>query len=345
MSRRPDKPHPVALLALPESTASVLYGIYDVLNSIGWAWPSLSGEPAQHAGFGVSLVSHDGAPFRCFGGIQVTPHGRLDEVPAEALAVVPDIAMDPRGDPRGRWPEVTEWLATHYARGGLIATVCTGSVLLAETGLLDGRQATTHWAFKGLFERCYPKVELRTGRLLVAADPEARLVTSGGVASWEELCLYLIGRFCSQEEAIRTAKFHLLGDRSDGQLPFAMMVPPGRHGDAAIADSQSWIADHYSLPSPVTRMIERSGLPERSFKRRFKAATGFSPVGYVQTLRIEEAKQQLERTPLSTEEIAAAIGYEDAAFFRRLFKRHTGVTPARYRQRVRRMLRCAETVE
>lgn len=338
MTQRASRPVPVALLALPECSASVLYGFYDVLASATKLWPALAGQPADHPGFDVRIVSPDGAPFRCHGGLPVTPHGPVDAVPDEALVLVPDLAIELDDDPRGRWPEAARWLTGHHQRGGIIATVCTGSVLLADTGLLNGKPATTHWAFKSLFERCYPEVRLQTGRLLVAADPEAMLVTGGGVASWEELCLYLIGRFCGRVEAIRTAKIFLLGDRSDGQLPYSTMVPTRRHEDAAIADSQTWLADHYALPHPVARMIARSGLAERSFKRRFKAVTGFAPVEYVQTLRIEEAKQQLECSDAGTDEIAAAVGYEDPAFFRRLFKRQTGVTPARYRQRVRRMV-------
>ena len=134
---------------------------------------------------------------------------------------------------------------------------------------------------------------------------------------------------------MRTSKIFLFGDRSDGQLPFAKMARPSQHDDAVIADCQVWIADHYAAPNPVTRMVERSGLAERTFKRRFRAATGYTPVEYVQTLRVEEAKQQFETTALPTDEVGASVGYEDPAFFRRLFKRHTGVTPARYRQRFR----------
>jgi len=108
-----------------------------------------------------------------------------------------------------------------------------------------------------------------------------------------------------------------------------------------IADCQVWIADHYAAPNPVSRLVARSGLPERSFKRRFRAATGFAPVAYVQTLRIEEAKQQLETTGLATDAVGRAVGYKDPASFRRLFKRSTGVTPARYRQRFRQLGRLA----
>ena len=167
------------------------------------------------------------------------------------------------------------------------------------------------------------------------AGPDARIITSGGAGTWEDLALYLIRHFCGEPEAVKTAKIFLLGDRSEGQLPYAAMTRPRRHEDGVIADCQVWIAENYTAANPVSRMVARSGLTERTFKRRFRAATGYTPVAYVQTLRIEEAKQQLETGTLPTEEIGASVGYEDPAFFRRLFKRHTGVTPARYRQRVR----------
>lgn len=330
-----DKPIRISLLALEESSASVLYGLYDVLSSVGGMWSDLTGDAATHPGFDVRIVAPSRAEFRCFGGVPVAPHAACSETGSTDVVMISDLAIDVDADPRGRWPEAAEWVAAQHARGAWICTVCTGSVLLADTGLLDGREATTHWLAKPLFERYYPEVLLRPERVLSATGPDHRIVTTGGAASWEDLSLSLIRQFCGPEEAIRTAKIFLFGDRSDGQLPFAKMARPSRHDDAVIADCQVWIADHYAAPNPVTRMVEQSGLAERTFKRRFRAATGYTPVEYVQTLRIEEAKQQFETTALPTDEVGASVGYEDPAFFRRLFRRHTGVTPARYRQRVR----------
>lgn len=327
----------IALLTLPESSASVLYGLYDVLSSINWAWPTLTGDRDAHPGFDVRIVSPDGLAFHCFGGIPVEPHGPLNSVGPKDIVLISDLAIDNISDPRDRWPDVARWLVRHHAAGGMIGTVCTGSILLADTGLLDGREATTHWAYKNVFEDYYPEVTLRAERMLVAADPEGRLITSGGTSSWEDLSLHLIGRFCGPTEAVKTAKVFVIGDHGDGQLPYASMVMPHQHEDAVIAECQVWIADHYATANPVSRMIERCDLPERSFKRRFKQATGYTPVTYVQTLRIEEAKQQLEQSNMATELVGAAVGYADPAFFRRLFKRQTGVTPARYRQRVRKI--------
>lgn len=116
-------------------------------------------------------------------------------------------------------------------------------------------------------------------------------------------------------------------------MPFAVIARPRQHSDSVVADSQAWIATHYEVPNPVATLINRSGLTPRTFARRFKKATGYTPIEYVQTLRIEEAKQQLEATDDPVDEIAVNVGYDDAGSFRRLFKRLTGISPGAYRQK------------
>lgn len=323
----------VHVLALPATTASVLYGLYDVLSLAGVAWSQLTGRPHSEVTFDVGIVSETGAPFTCFGGVPVTPRSGFDTAGQADVVIVTDLMMSFEADPRGTWPAATAWLTRQHADGALLASVCTGSVLLADTGLLDGCEATSHWAFADLFARYFPRVALRPERALVPAPSARRVITSGGVASWEDLTLHLIARFCGHEEAIHTAKVFVIGDRSQGQAAYIAMPRPPRHDDSAIADAQAWIADNYAEPAAVGRMVARSDLPERSFKRRFRAATGYAPIAYVQGLRIEEAKRLLETTPLPTETIGATVGYADPASFRRLFKRETGLTPGRYRRR------------
>lgn len=325
----------IHLLALPETTASVLYGLFDVLTSVGLVWPMITGKTPSDVRFEVRIVGETGDAFSCVGGIPVSPHCSFaDAEPCDAV-IVTDLMMPLDVDPEGLWPTSVAWLRKQYAEGATLCSVCTGSVLLASTGLLDGHKATTHWAFDRVFRRHFSAVEWQTDRVLVRSGPDQRIVTSGGVASWEDLALHLIMRYCGQEEAIRTAKLFLLGDRSVGQLAYAAMPCPPQHDDAAIADCQTWIADNYQTPSAVARMVGRSGLAERTFKRRFRAATGYTPISYVQTLRIEEAKQLLETSATPTDSIAASVGYEDPASFRRLFKRETGLTPSEYRRRFR----------
>jgi transcriptional regulator GlxA family with amidase domain len=327
------RPLQVRLVALPETTPSALYGLLEVLSSVGTIWPEMTGKPPAGRIFEVAIVAEGRSPLTCALGVPVQPGASFSDNQRVDIAIVTDLAIDPESDARARWPLARDWLRRQFDAGATICSVCTGSLLLADAGLLDGVEATTHWSAADQFARYFPKTLLRPERILVPAGPEHRIVTSGGAASWEELALYLITRFSSPVEAIRAAKLFVLGDRSEGQLPFAALGRPKTHEDAVIAAAQDWAARHYDQPHPVAAMVANSGLPERTFARRFKAATGYAPVDYLQALRIEEAKQMLETSDTSTEEVGAAVGYDDPAHFRRLFKRRTGTSPARYRQR------------
>ncbi len=132
---------------------------------------------------------------------------------------------------------------------------------------------------------------------------------------------------------MRTARVHLIDWHHVGQQPFAVLSRARQAEDRTIARCQEWVAEHYDHEAPVSAMASLSGLAERSFKRRFKTATGMPPMEYVQTLRLEEAKHMLETTELSVEAVADEVGYGDASFFSRLFRRNVGLTPAQYRKR------------
>lgn len=152
--------------------------------------------------------------------------------------------------------------------------------------------------------------------------------------SWHDLVLYLIARHAGVTAAQAIARYFALQWHQDGLAPYMVFEGRSDHGDAAVSAAQEWIAKNFSVTNPLEQMVRRSGLSERTFKRRFTAATGMSPIAYVQRLRIEEAKRRLERTPTPVDEISWKVGYEEPAFFRRLFKRVTGVTPIAYRRRV-----------
>jgi transcriptional regulator GlxA family with amidase domain len=328
----------IAIVAVPESSGAVLYGLFEVLSGFGAAWAEVMGEAQNCAAFDVRIVAESRDSFACFGGVPVTPHASLDETENADIVIITDLAVSPDASHDQKWTPVKNWLNRVYRAGGTICSVCSGSVLLAGSGLLDDKPATTHWAFVDHFRRCFPRVKLEAGRLLVPVGEDRRIVTCGGMAAWEDLALYLIAGYYGESAAINAAKLYLFGDRSEGQLLFAAMSKPKRHEDAVIANTQQWLADHYDSPNPVKGMVRQSGLAERTFKRRFKTATGYTPIDYVQTLRIEEAKHMLEATSDAIDQIAFKTGYEDPASFRRLFKRLTGVTPGRYRQRFQSMI-------
>lgn len=345
MLRTSRAPISVCLIAVPETTPAALFSLYEVLSSVGRAWPALTGEGEPRAGFDVTIVAGTREGFRAGMGVPVSPHASFADIGSADVAIATDLEIDSAMDPRGNWPEASAFIRRMRENGTLVCSVCTGSLLLAEAGLLDGREATTHWAAAGMMEKCYPGVRLRRERILVHSGEAHGVITSGGASSWIDLALYLVSRFCGRDEAIRTAKIFLLGEHSEGQLPYSAFIHPRSENDAVIADAQSWLACNYQTPHPVAEMARRSGLTERTFKRRFKQATGFAPVDYVQSLRIEEAKQMLETGDLPADAIAYEIGYEDPAFFRKLFKRLTGVTPSRYRRRYQTLIRRLDGVE
>ncbi len=337
MSNKEAKPTPrIAILALPQSMPAALFGLYEVFASVGRTWEELTGETAEGRPLSPRIVSRGGAPVTSPLGFTITPNGALEEAD---VVIITDLAVPKAADLGQLWRDELAWLRECQAAGSIICSVCTGSVVLAEAGLLDGLEATTHWSTVDFMRQHYPSVRLAPQKILAPAGPGDQIITGGGATAWEDMALYLVARLSSSAEAVRIAKIFLLGDHSEGQLPFAGARKAKHHDDRIVSDIQTWIASNYHLTNPVTRMVEQSGLSERTFTRRFRNATGYSPMEYIQTLRIEEAKHLLETTASSVEMIAVETGYEDPNFFRRLFKRKVGITPARYRQRFAAILK------
>jgi transcriptional regulator GlxA family with amidase domain len=331
----------VSILVFPETAPMAVYGLYEILWSVGKTWSLVTGEPIKTRRIVPRIVARRREQFTSIIGTPIWPQASVVEEFRSDVVIVTDVELPLPDTAPGRWRDEIAWIRQQLESGGLVCSTCAGSVVLAEAGLLDGQEAASHWSAAALFRDRYAKVFFRPERILCESGYEGRLLTTGGASSWHDLALYLIGRFCGPAEAVRAAKIFLIGDRSHGQLPFAAMTRPRQHNDAIVADCQTWIADHYAEPNPVSRMVAKAALPERTFKRRFRRATGYAAVDYVQVVRIEEAKQLLEGTSRSVDSIAASVGYENAAFFRRLFKRLTGIAPAQYRQRYQLMWQLA----
>jgi len=323
----------IVLLAAAETSASVLYGLYDVLLSVGAVFPDMTcGTPGDEA-LDVQIATADGRPFRCVGNVPVEPHAALGDIATPDAIVVCDMYTPIETPPAGRYPREVEALRSAHAHGALVASVCTGSLLLAEAGLLDGRDAATHWAYRDLFARCYPKVRLRDEQALCLSCQAQGIVTAGGVTAWHDLAIHLIARFCGQRHAIETAKVFLISGHAEGQSPYAVFASRPTGEDRIIDDAQQWLARNYAVSNPVEGMAERSGLTSRTFARRFRSATGHAPIEYLQALRVEEAKQMLEVESTDVVEIAASVGYQNPTSFSRVFKRMAGLTPAAYRKK------------
>lgn len=322
----------VSLLALPEGAVSTLTGIFDVMSAFAFL-PTADGGPPQPSPFRVEIVGARRGPLPLVSGIPINVHRAVAEVSTSDIVIVPSVVLPPGGWVSGRHPELVDWLAAMHQRGALLCSACSGIFLLAETGLFDGVDATVHYGYARQFARAFPEVPINPERVLVVAGRHEELITSGASMTWHDLVLYLIARHAGATAAQEVARAFALQWHQEGLAPYIVFEGRNDHGDSAIQTAQDWVARHFQVGNPVEEMVRRSGLTERTFKRRFAAATGLSPIAYIQRLRVEEAKRRLERTAASVDEISWQVGYEEPAFFRRLFKRTTGMAPGAYRRR------------
>jgi transcriptional regulator GlxA family with amidase domain len=322
----------VSLVAIPDAVISTLTGIYDVMNAFKMLAKVDAAFPEQSP-FLVEIVGEKGGPVMLASGLPIEVHRAIGEIATTDIVIVPSILLTRDAWQAGRYPDLVAWLKAMHARGASICSACSGIFLIAETGLFDGVDATVHWTYAEPFRRAFPAVPVFPDRVLIAAGDRQQFVTSGAAMTWHDLVLYLIARHVGATAAQGVARTFALQWHHDGLAPYIVFDGPKNHGDAAIVAAQEWLAGHFSVASPVEEMIRRSDLAERTFKRRFTQATGYAPLEYVQRLRVEDAKRRLERTDAPVDEIGWQVGYEDAAFFRRLFKRMTGLAPGLYRRR------------
>ncbi|MBC8074197.1 MAG: helix-turn-helix domain-containing protein [Deltaproteobacteria bacterium] len=322
----------VSLVAIPEAGLSTLSGIFDVMSA--FAIIPMPDEASRRAPpFEVEIVGLEPGPLQLASRIPITVHHGVHTLAATDIVIVPSLLVGPQGWQQGRHPELVAWLRAMHRKGALLCSACSGMFLLAETGLFAGMDATVHFEWARAFADAYPDVLIHPDRVLVVSGKREELISSGASMTWHDLVLYLIARHVGATAAQAVARFFALQWHQDGLAPYITFEGRSDHGDAAIKKAQAWVAGHFSVASALEEMIRRSGLAERTFKRRFTSATGLSPIAYVQRLRIEDAKRRLERTEAAVDEIGWKVGYEEPAFFRRLFKRITGLTPGAYRKR------------
>lgn len=327
----------VALLALPQSTAATIYGIFDILVSVRRDWNLIHGEPLQESPFRPLIVTADGQPVETLNGVRITPHCACRDCPAPTVAVVADVVVAPDDTLEG-FDAAVDWLKGAYDAGAVLASACSGALLLARTGALDGLEATTHWAFCNMLQKMYPRTRWYADRGIVTTGPGKRLLMAGSGISWHMLALAIVARYAGPTDAMRVARINLMDLQAASPLAYSSLTHGTRAADPAIEKAQLWVAENYALTTtPVTEMARITGMAERTFKRRFQAATGMTPLEYIHHVRLEEAKDLLEGSNNPVEAIAVDVGYSDNSFFTRLFKRKVGMTPAKYRQRFGRL--------
>lgn len=222
------------------------------------------------------------------------------------------------------------FLLDRHAQGAILASNCGGAFVLAATGLLSGRPATTHWMFVNAFRERFPDVLLDPDKIVIE---DGDIITAGGLMAWTDLGLKLVDRLFGPTVMVETGRFLLVDPAGREQRHYSSFSPRMTHGDEPILKVQHWLQAKGARAVSVADMAARAGMEERTFLRRFKAATGLKPTEYSQHLRIGKARELLEFTKRPVEQIAWTIGYEDVAAFRKLFHRIIGLSPGDYRQR------------
>jgi transcriptional regulator GlxA family with amidase domain len=326
------RPLHISLVAIPEAAISTLTGLYDVLRAfelLGQSEPSLP----RDLPFVVEIVAHAPGDIALASGLPVRASRGIADLAATDIVIVPSLVVRPDGWMSGRHADLVAWIARMHKQGALLCSACSGIFLLAETGLFDGHPSTVHWGYAGHMRKAFPAVPLCPDKVLMVSGEREQLISSGASNTWHDLVLYLIVRFVGATAAQSVARFFALQWHQDGLASFIVFEGRKDHGDAVVADAQAWLSQHFSVAAPVEEMVRRSGLAERTFKRRFTDMTGLPPIDYVQRLRVEDAKRRLERTNAAIDRIAWQVGYEDPGFFRKVFRRLTGLTPGAYRKR------------
>lgn len=305
--------------------------INNLIDAFGIAnlWHRALDKTATDRLFETEIVSVDGAPVCANRNVCIHPDRAIsDECAADMIFIPAFSEMVYLSAPEIN--SILSWIVTQYQRGVPIAATCTGAFLLAETGLLDGRIATTNWQFARMFRRRYPNVHLNIDRMITETDG---LICTGAVTAIFNLALYLIQRYGGEELSSICAKSFLVDPNRESQAPYAIFRSSKGHGDDQVLEAQQWMEANYAQTISIDAVAQKVGMSPRHFKRRFRKATGATPLVYLQNVRIQAAKEKLETTQESVNEITYCIGYEDSSTFRRLFKREVGLSPREYRDK------------
>jgi len=281
--------------------------------------------------FEVKLVSLTLRPVRFGQAVTLHPHATIATAERPDLILIPALDSNILESVKANRAFIP-WIKSCSVRGTRIVSFCTGAFLLAETGLLDGRAATTHWQCADLFRKNYPNVDLQVDRLIV---DQGNVITSGAATAFQDMILYLIELYRGREAAVLTAKIMLLELGRQTQLPFTIFSTQKTHDDLKILRIQDRMEAQLQQPLDIRLLAKWGGMSMRNFDRRFRNATGDLPSTYIQKMRIEKTKRLLESSTDLVDQIMTKVGYEDHRSFRRLFRRFTGLSPRAYRLKYR----------
>lgn len=311
------------------STIACIAGAYELFTEAEALWQQ-SGQPAQYR---IELVSATRKPQQRDSLFTVRTHAAIEDISRTDLIIIPSSLVRSYATATRSNQALIDWMTIQHAHGAELASMCTGTFMLAATGLLEGMTCSTHWAVSERFAALYPEVQLQTEKLIT---DESGIYTNGGAYSFLHLLLYLIEKHYDRRIAVRCAKiFQIDMDRSL-QAEFSIFTGQRQHDDELILKAQAHIERHYRQPLSIAMLSEKLHVARRNFDRRFIKATGLTPLDYLQRVRTEAAKRAFETTRRTVQEVMSGVGYSDAKAFREVFQRITGLSPADYKAKYNR---------
>ncbi len=278
--------------------------------------------------FEVELVSLGKSRTVQNNGFAIACHTLLKDCDKADIIIVPAIV--------GHLPSLLEehkhfitWMQQQAGKGTILCSTCNGAFFVAATGRLDGKEATTSWFAAADFRSMFPLVKLIDEKIIV---DNGKTITGGATLSFQNLCIYLIEKYYGKQIGNLAAKMFLVDKGKHSQLTYAIFSAQKSHGDDEILNSQAFIEENGSQKLVVSKLAGKAAMAERTFIRRFKNATGNTPSEYIQRVKVELAKSLLEKDKIAVKEICYETGYEDQSYFRNVFKKYTGLTPADYKK-------------
>ena len=323
-----DKTDPISvvILAFDGALASAITGAADLFSLSGVSWQRFHKQAIQPS-FHVQICSSNGQNVQCINQIKLSENQDINTIDKCDLLLIPTIGAD-----IDKTIKQNLNLLPHITRlrnqGAEIASNCSGAFFLAESGLLDNKEATTHWGYADIFQMRYPNVKLQTNKMITQSEG---VFCAGGGMAWYDLALLLIERYVSRQMAQETAKSHLIDMQRGNQSVYANLRQLRQHKDEIILSAQQYIETHYHETISVLNVATHFHLSTRTLIRRFKKNVGITPIEYIQRVRLEQAKRILESERINVSVVAQKVGYEDISSFSRIFKRSTGLSPAQYK--------------
>lgn len=319
----------VTVLYFDGCSAISSLGAYDLLMKANVYAKMINHSQRNDDLFDITLAGVSKKRVAGLGGVSISTHEAFKNITDTDLVIIPAID-EPTEEIINKNMKAVDWISKMYDAGADIASICTGAFILAETGLVDNKSVTTHWIAEDFFRRRYPKVTLALGNIIL---DEGRICSSGGASSFLNLVLYLIEKYGSKDLASFCSKIFLVDPNKGNQNSYAIFGIQKNHNDPAILKVQQYIEENYTGDLNVSTLSEQIYVSRRNFIRKFKRATGNTPLEYIQRVRVEAAKRELESSSNTINEIVQNVGYEDNASFRRLFQKYTGLTMSDYRNR------------